>query len=54
LVSNVPVNWAGSDGDPIPLDNLASFGVSFHKQTGLELGEAEAASITEITIELID
>jgi hypothetical protein len=54
LVSNVPVNWAGNAAHPIPLDNLACFGVSFHRQTGLELGEAETASITEITIELID
>jgi hypothetical protein len=54
LVSDVPVNWAGNNGHPIPLDNLASFGVSFHRQTGMDLGEAETASITEITIELID
>ncbi|MCX6970418.1 MAG: hypothetical protein NTV93_09735, partial [Verrucomicrobia bacterium] len=54
LVSDAPVNWAGSDGNPIPLDNLACFGVSFYKQTGMELGEAKAASISEIVIELID
>ena len=54
LVSDVPVNWAGSDGNPIPLDNLACFGVSFYKQTGMELGEAETASISEILIEVID
>jgi len=54
LVSKVPVNWAGTDGKPIPLDNLACFGVSFYKQTGMESGKAEAASISEIVIELID
>jgi len=54
LVSDVPVNWAGNDRQPIPLDNLASFGVSFYKQTGMKLGEGETASITEIRIELLD
>jgi len=34
--------------------NLYSSGVSFYKQTGTELGEAETASISEIVIELID
>jgi hypothetical protein len=33
---------------------LACFGVSFYKQTGMELGEAETASISVILIELID
>jgi hypothetical protein len=34
--------------------NLYSSGVSIYKQTGMELGEAEPASISEIVIELID
>jgi len=34
--------------------NLACFGVSFYKQTGMELGETQAASISEIVTELID
>jgi hypothetical protein len=54
LVFDVPVNWAGTNGQPIPLDNLACFGVSFYKQTGMESGKADAASITEIAIQVID
>jgi hypothetical protein len=54
LVSNVPVNWAGNDGHPIPLDNLASFGVSFYKQTGMESGKADPATISEIAIQVLD
>ena len=44
----------GTAGKPIPLDNLACFGVSFYEQTGIESGEAETASISVIVIELID
>jgi len=54
LVFDVPVNWAGTNGQPIPLDNLACFGISFYKQTGMESGKADAASITEIAVQVID
>lgn len=50
----IPVNWAGTNGQPIPLDNLACFGVSFYKQTGMESGKTDAASITEIAIQVLD
>ena len=54
LVFDVPVNWAGTNGQPIPLDNLACFGVSFYKQTGMESGKADPATISEIAIQVLD
>jgi hypothetical protein len=54
LVFDVPVNWAGTSGQPIPLDNLACFGVSFYKQTGMESGKADPATISEIAIQVLD
>lgn len=54
LVSDAAVNWGGTKGKPIPLENLACFGISFYKQAGSELGEAKAASVTEIIIGVVD
>jgi len=53
LVADAPVNWNGIAGQPIPLENLAFFAVSFYQQQPTEKG-ADAAYIKSIHLEVSD
>lgn len=53
LVADAPVNWNGIAGQPIPLENLAFFAISFYQQQPTEKG-ADAAYIKSIHLEVSD
>lgn len=53
LVENSPVNWDGTANQPVPLDDLAYFMVSFYQQEGRQKG-ADASYIKSIELEVLD